>query len=94
MADHVAGIGHNAGWLRQMGLVVADWSAATQGGCRSWAWLWPPSTPIDGLTGRASCSACAAMGDLGHHLMLRLEDDRVIAPGDSDRRILARTVLE
>lgn len=34
------------------------------------------------------------MGYLGHHLMLRLEDDRVIAPGDSDRRILARAVLE
>ena len=34
------------------------------------------------------------MSALAHHIMLRLTDDRVIAPGPSARQLLARVVLE
>lgn len=34
------------------------------------------------------------MNPIGQHIVLRLEDDRVIAPSPSSRRLLARVVLE
>ena len=42
---------------------------------------------------RALGTAGAAMDDVGHQCVMRLKRDRVIAPTEAERRLLARTVL-